>query len=319
MNVKFRVLWFEDTLTWLRNEKENVEELLKEHYLVPEIDCFDGEEIDEEKITDKKYDLILMDYMLAEEKTGDFIAKTIRSHKVLTDILFYSSNTDEMYKAIKDGIPDLDGIYITKRDTKTFKDKVAGVIEKIIKRSEDIVNLRGFVLDNTSDFETRIAALLTSCYDMLGQNYRDSLDKKMDKEIESRITHREEALQKCRESDSFFNNTNDDHTLTDISTKLAVFQNIIKILKTEFDMPDDLCDSKFCNYYMTSVGMYRNKLGHVKADESQIIIEGKTVQIDEELHRKLRRNVTDVDKTIKGLEKYVETKKEKGLIAQVKK
>ena len=82
MNVKFRILWFEDTKTWLKNEKENVEDLLREHCLVPEIDCFDGDEINVERITDRKYDLILMDYMLAEEKTGDTIAQIIRSHEV---------------------------------------------------------------------------------------------------------------------------------------------------------------------------------------------------------------------------------------------
>lgn len=305
MNVKFRILWFEDTPAWLKNEKENVEELLQEHYLIPEIDCFDGEDIDEGKITDNKYDLILMDYMLAEEKTGDAIAQIIRSNKVLTDILFYSSNTDQMYEAIKRGIPELDGIYITKRDTKTFKSKVSGIIQKIIKRSEDIVNLRGFVLDNTSDFETRISSVLLSCYNFFGNNYRETLNQKMQKVINRSIDGKKSSLDEYIKDDNFFEQATENHTLTDISTKLSVLQAAILILKTDFSMPDELCSSKFTEYYMNTIGQYRNKLGHAKADDSQIFIFGQAEKIDSALHQKLRRNVTDVDKTIKRLEEYV--------------
>lgn len=306
MNVKFRVLWFEDSPTWLKNEKENVEDLLKKFYLVPEIDCFDGEKIDEEIITDRKYDLILMDYKLAEEETGDYIAKLIRSHKVLTDILLYSTYIDELYEAIREGVPELDGIYITKRDTKTFKEKVAGIIEKIIKRSEDIVNLRGFVLDNTSDFETRITSLLTSCYALFEVDDKKDLKEKMKEKIEEGMDGRKKTLDKYLTSDDFFDLTNKEHTLTDISTKLSVLQVVISLLKTKYKMPNELCCDQFREYYMSMVGTYRNKLGHVKADESEIIISGHVEKIDEELHKKLRKNVTDVDNTIRQLEKYVD-------------
>ena len=305
MNVKFRILWFEDTPTWLETEKENVEDLLKAHCLVPEIECYDGDEICEEKITDSKYDLILMDYKLAEEKNGDDIARTIRSHKVLTDILLYSTYTEELYEAIRRGVPDLDGIYIAKRDTKTFKDKVAGIIEKIIKRSEDIVNLRGFVLDNTSDFETRIAQMLSVCYKRFENDNKEKLKSQLEHAIRGNMENGFSKLDEYINNENAFDLINGDHMLTNISTRLSVFQIAIKILKTEFSMPDDYCSNKFCEYYMNNVGVYRNKLGHVKADDSQIVVAGKTEPIDEELHKKLRKNVTEVDKTIKRLEEYI--------------
>lgn len=305
MNVKFRVLWFEDTRDWFKNEKENVEDLLRNHCLVPEIDWFDGEDITEEKITDPKYDLILMDYMLAEEKKGDEIAHIIRSHKVLTDILFYSSNTEEMHKAIKAGIPDLDGIYITKRDTKTFKDKVAGVIKKIIKRSEDIVNLRGFVLDNTSDFENRITELLSKTYGLFIKEDKELLNNKMQNKITKYIQNRQKNLADSLASEDFFDSVNKDHTLTDISTKLSVFQEVINLLKTKFSMPEALYIVHFREYYMDMVGSYRNQLGHAKADDQYIRIFGKEELIDEKLHEKLRKNVVEVDETIKNFEIFV--------------
>ncbi len=305
MNVKFRVLWFEDNPNWLKIEKENVEDLLREHCLIPEIDCFDGEEIDAERITDRQYDLILMDYMLAEEKTGDAVARIIRSHKVLTDILFYSSNTDKMHAAIQDAIPELDGIYITKRDTKTFKDKVTGIIEKIIKRSEDIVNLRGFVLDNTSDFETRITQMLILCYKKFAIEDKKLLDADMAKRILDSLEVKKKKFDSINGSEAFFDNACKEHTLTDISTKLKVLQKVISILKSKYVMSDDLCSNSFLEYYMSNVGTYRNQLGHTKADDSEIIIKGNAEKIDEKLHQKMRQNITEVDKTLRRLEQHV--------------
>ena len=305
MNVKFRILWFEDSSTWLKTEKENVEELLEAHCLVPEIDCYDGEEISEEKITDSKYDLILLDYKLEEETTGDVIARSIRSHKVLTDILLYSSHTEELYNAIKNGVPDLDGIYITKRDTKTFKDKVTGIIEKIIKRSEDIVNLRGFVLDNTSDFETRIMVMLSKCYSIFEEGNKMALKSRMESVVQNNIKKNGERFDEYNSKEDSFELINNDHILTSISTRLSIFQAAIAILKNDYAMPDNYCSNKFCEYYMNNVGIYRNKLGHVKADVSQIQIAGHTEQIDEKLHEKLRKNVVEVDNTIKRLEEYI--------------
>ena len=70
--------------------------------------------------------------------------------QVFTDILFYSSEQQNMLSAIKKQLPAIDGVYITKREYSTFTAKAQGIIQKIVKRSEDVVNLRGFVLDNTS-------------------------------------------------------------------------------------------------------------------------------------------------------------------------
>ena len=210
-----------------------------------------------------------------------------------------------MHNAIKKSVPDLEGIYITKRDTKTFKAKVTGIIEKIIKRSEDIVNLRGFVLDNTSDFETRITTLLISCYSRLETNDKELLDKEMQERISKNLDGRKKSLDNLITSVDFFIKANDEHTLTDISTKLKVFQTELDILKTKFMMPDDIYYNNFLDYYMSMIGTYRNKLGHAKADDLEIKIAGKVEQIDEKLHRKLRQNVTEVDKSIRQLEEYV--------------
>ena len=147
MNTTFKILWFEDEPAWFNMEKLRIEEILGTHYLIPVIERKDGDDFDLEEITGNDYDLIFMDYKLAERKTGDTIVAAIRNSDILTDILFYSSEEQNMLSAIRAQMPPIDGVYLTKRDYTIFTEKAQRIIEKIVKRSEDVVNLRGFVLD----------------------------------------------------------------------------------------------------------------------------------------------------------------------------
>lgn len=163
MNTTFKILWFEDEPAWFNMEKLRIEEILRTHYLIPVIERRDGDDFDLEELTGNDYDLIFMDYKLAEGKTGDTIVAAIRNSYILTDILFYSSEEQNMLSAIRKQMPPIDGVYLTKRDYRIFTEKAERIIQKIVKRSEDVVNLRGFVLDNTSAFEVRIREILNIC------------------------------------------------------------------------------------------------------------------------------------------------------------
>ena len=179
MNVYFKILWFEDEISWFKMEETQIIRILSDHYLIPQIERKDGDDFDIHELTGNDYDLILMDYKLADGKTGDEIAKSIRDHNLLTDILFYSSQESDMLSAIYKQNPPLDGVYYTKRNHTVFTEKVKKLIAKIVKRSEDIINLRGFVLDNTSDFEVRIKDILNVCWRKFDSNQKQILHDKM--------------------------------------------------------------------------------------------------------------------------------------------
>ena len=73
MNTTFNILWFEDEPTWFNMEKLRVEDILKNHYLIPSIVRKDGDDFDIRELTGNDYDLILMDFKLADGVTGDKI------------------------------------------------------------------------------------------------------------------------------------------------------------------------------------------------------------------------------------------------------
>lgn len=80
-------------------------------------------------------------------------------------------------------MPPIDGVYLTKRDYTIFTEKVRNLISKIVKRSEDLVNLRGFVMDGSSDFEVRIQEILNIVWHKFDESEKDVLERAVQKTI----------------------------------------------------------------------------------------------------------------------------------------
>lgn len=307
MNTIFKILWFEDEQTWYNMEKLRVEGILNTHYLIPEIVRKSGDDFNIDELTGNDFDLILMDFKLADEVTGDTIVAALRESSILTDILFYSSEEDAMLAAIRTKMPPIDGVYLTKRDYAIFAEKVGKVIEKIVKRSEDIVNLRGFVLDNTSDFELRIKEILNLCWQKFDDAQKSSLTEVLLKLLDSKKAWVTKQVEAAKSKSSIFESANNDEHLLSISDRLDIFQTFLPILSTTYDLPATACPSDFKQYYIDKVNVYRNKLGHITLGERTICIKGKEIEINQELHRPLRKNIAEVNSKICSIEEHLTT------------
>ena len=305
MNTVFKILWFEDEPTWFRMEKIRIEGILRKHYLTPEITRRDGENFDISELTSNDYDLIIMDYKLAQGITGDKIVSAIRENDVLTDVLFYSSEEQNMLAAVANGMPPIDGVYLTKRNYEIFTEKAKKLIGKIVKRSEDIVNLRGFVLDNTSNFEVRIREILNICWHKFSDEQKKVLIEKTNSSLDNKKSRLKKQVEKARDNENIFTYVNNDNYLLSVADRLDIMQTILGVLFSEYSFPEKLCPVDFKNYYIEKVNVYRNKLGHIKLGEKMIKINGKDVEVNEELHRLLRKNIAEVENTISGIEEYI--------------
>ena len=305
MNTVFKILWFEDEVSWYNMEKLRINAILQEHYLTPEIVRKDGDDFDITELTGNDYDLILMDYKLAEGTTGDVVVSAIRKNNILTDVLFYSSEEQNMLQAISKGMPPIDGVYLTKRDYTIFTEKVERLISKIVKRSEDIVNLRGFVLDNTSDFELRIKEILNICWQKFNVEQRDSLTETTCNLLDRKKSWIHKQVELAKGEDNVFAYANNDKYLLSIADRLDIMQSVLPVLFSNYTLPEELCPANFKEYYVDKVNIYRNRLGHIKFGEKAINIKGKNVEINQDLHRLLRKNIAEVEQTISNLEMYI--------------
>lgn len=306
MNTSFKILWFEDKPEWYKMERRRIEAIIKKHDLKLEVDRKDGSDFNISSLMGNQYDLILMDYQLAQEVKGDAIASAIRASNILTDILFYSSHEEEMIEAILEKRPLIDGIYFAKRSYEAFTLKVEGLVDKIIRRSEDLVNLRGFVMDESADFEVRIREILNIVWGKFSDEEREILDKSVLKTIESNEKRDKKTYEEVmKKPEIFLAAVNHSHFFSH-SDRLYLLQKAIEILKEKHKLEEVEEFSNFKHYYQNDISQYRNALGHKKATENTIEVpKGTLVEIDTEFHRKMRRNLVRYNELIEKLEIFV--------------
>lgn len=293
MNTFFKILWFEDEVTWFNMERLRINSILQEHYLIPEIVRKNGDDFDISELTGNDYDLIIMDYKLAEGTTGDTVVTAIRENNILTDILFYSSEEHNMLTAISKGMPPIDGVYLTKRDYNLFTQKAENLINKIVKRSEDLVNLRGFVMDGSSDFEVRIQEILNIVWNKFTEEEKGILEEAVQRTIKRNEDRDQKTKKKVLEVNPTFPAAVNNIHFFSHSDRLYLLEKVIKILLDNYSLSEEEEFSSFKAYYEKEISNYRNALGHRKSTDNIIeITKGNFVPVDEALHQKMRKNLS---------------------------
>lgn len=308
MNRNFNILWFEDERLWFNSAKREVDAIIEEHCLVPQITRKLGGDFDTAEICSNTYDLLLIDYKLASGETGEKIVSLIRQHNILTDTLFYSSEEEAMIAAIHEVSPPIDGIYYHKRDLKVFPDKVRRLIDKIVKRSEDLVNLRGFVLDDTCDFEVRVKELLNLAWRKFSEEERAVLEEAVCRHIDEPTKKSKENKKRVTKDAPFYPHAVNDKYFYTHSDRLYLLTKVILILQNSYGFIPKDKHITFKVNYENDVSCYRNALGHRKSSDSHINLAGEEIPIDTILHKKMRSTLTLYDELLYELESFITEK-----------
>lgn len=305
MNYIFNVLWFEDNNGWYKLNKSKLEAIVGEHCLQCNIIQNRSSNYDTAILKSAKYDLILMDYDLASKITGAQVIASIRDENIFTDILFYSSQYDSMISAVASISPPLDGVYYADRKMEVFEPKLSQVVSKIVQRSEDLINLRGFVLDNTCDFELRLREILTICWNKLSDGQKKAIHDNLIELLDGKCGRVKSQVEKAKKQSCVFTYANNDEYLLSVSDRLDLLGIILPILISEYELPSSQELTSFKEYYIDKVNIYRNRLSHVKMGEQVLHLRKADIPIDQALHRLLRQNICDVERTILSIEEHI--------------
>jgi len=292
MNIEFKILWFEDDDDWLESTEREVCEAIAAHKLDPKIDKHNGVDLDISKLLSNDYDLILMDYALPEGQYGDQIIEAIRNGDVLTDILFYSGQYSEMVESVSSKPELFDGIYFSRRNDEFFNPKLEKLIKKIVRRSEDIINLRGVVLDNTSEFELKMKQIMELVWPKIDeqQEHLNSYSKRI--LVESQNEMNDTYMCAIQEECCFMAAVQARGYVLDSAKKIRIVNRIAKMLRDnyEFEIPEGY--ENIVEKYEREILAYRNALGHASSKDKTIKLNGNiTVPVDMNLHRQLRESL----------------------------
>lgn len=321
MNIEFKTLWFEDAATWRGQAERKFNEFVEKHNLKPSITWKKGNEEDIEVELKQDYDLILMDYELIGT-SGNVLIKKIRELEIYTDILFYSGNYEKMVGALYGienddnytNIDPVDGVYFSDRKREELFPKLERVIDKIVRRVQDIVNLRGIVLDNVSGFESHMKNIITLAANKFNDEQIQVLDKYIKKELlvplkkdyAEKIKQIEESPQALCEVIAM------PDYIIDSYKKARLVGRVIKILTNQYGIEIDEKYNKFANVYNSEIIQFRNALGHAKQSNEngrEVLvgeIDGKQVMFDEVLFRQMRARIVEYQDIINIIEEKLD-------------
>jgi hypothetical protein len=166
MKINYKIVWLDDQPKPMMKYIDGIKSILRENYFIPDIQepyisYEDFHRSFETSTANDVYgevfndcDLLLIDYNIAEkqeneEKTGVTLISQLRSKGIYTETVFYS-NAMEDYRKRNDRA-ELDNVIYA--DKNELLNKVEQIVKKSVVQSMIISNLRGYLMDCTSDFD----------------------------------------------------------------------------------------------------------------------------------------------------------------------
>lgn len=322
MDISYKILWYEDNQDWYKGMNKRVEKIIKEFNLIPQIDYKKTPEINIEEIQSQNYDLILVDYKLTNIKNvktgvnGDKVIENIRNGEIYTDVIFYSEDGKGLKDAFKK--KELEGVFITTRDTQQFVNKVKDIAYKNLRRSISPVNLRGIVMDNTSEFDTEMKEIILKSWECLDEKQQSKLNKYIKEDLlEKSIESSNKKYEKYIKDSNIIIYKVIEDMIFDSSKKARLLNKIMSLnedyCKELREIFNKLSDSKdnFYKNYDDEIIKYRNALAHAKRTENENDIyigkcNGKNIIFNTELCDEIRKNLIKYRNIFKELYKYIE-------------
>lgn len=85
-----------------------------------------------------------------------------------------------------------------------------------------------------------------------------------------------------------------------------VLKVLVEQLHLNYGLTEDICPKRINEIYMNQLGTYRNKLGHNTVAGSIIKVCGEEIVVNQDLHRRLRHNIIELNNHFKFLEQFIE-------------
>lgn len=155
MKQNFTILWIEDNERVITSQiPEIIKFLDSEGFELNLLKDTVGDKFKEIIEEHKLIDLIVTDFNISEETKGTDVIQHVRDKGLLTDILFYSVHTDLFNGDIYNKLGHYGLIEIF--EGKDVILPIEELIKKNIKRCQDIVFLRGFVISRSIEMELKL-------------------------------------------------------------------------------------------------------------------------------------------------------------------
>jgi CheY-like chemotaxis protein len=188
MAFNYRILWFEDDVEIVEDHRTIFISFLEEYgFDLQIIHRMNSADLD--SCIHERYDLILIDLNMSGEHPGDQILNKIRKHNNLTETLLYSNNMNDVTQVIQRHEWVERVSFIASADQ--FQYKIKQLITLTIKKLQDVNQVRGFVMAETSELDAQMSEIIK----VFLTKFKDPEEKALEL-IDSTISNREDRLNK---------------------------------------------------------------------------------------------------------------------------
>ena len=279
MDINYKILWFEDTdesyetlsrRTQRYVEGKNLRCQIKRIYGVADFDI--------SQYDLNAYEVLVVDLQLSQGSKGYEIINAIRASNYVNDILFYSSaGVSTLEQAMKEYR--LEGVFLSDRDNRVFMEKIKQLIDKSVRRSENIINIRGIVMDETSEFDSKMKDITLAAQLLLSPDEIGFVKEYVSKNLlEKKVDDASNLLKKFPENGEWeISDLFEEHEFNSMMRArlinkilgLESNQQLQDLIKSCYDVLPEIFDSgswklQFVKAYDDNVIKFRNKLAHVK-------------------------------------------------------
>ena len=297
MSIKFNILWFEDNEEWYETNRENIEDYLAEKNFLVQFYHYDSTDKIQEITAFYDYDLILVDLKLDHNTKGTNAILAIREKNILADALFYSSDgVDKIRSEMGMGI--FEGVYFSSRDDIVFESKAENLIDKAIRKTENIISTRGLLVDCLSEFDEKLRYIILKFY----SSYVDT-EKVLELDGYAHdliISQMEINKEKCNQmiSEHFLLEALEGTYLIDSAKLARIVQHIFSKHYPQHKYRKDFYDT-----YCKNIILERNNLAHAKKEPQGDGLfffekEGYRIVYDSMKCSEIRANINSFDKEI---------------------
>ena len=296
MKLEYKILMFENDQEYADSLKPLLKDYLEDlgFEFVIQVEQ-DGSKLGE--VIKPDWNVILMDYNLDSGSYGDELIGRIRDIELYTEIIFYSDDQNFMKKiALK--IPE--GVYFA-RGRRELLGKIKKIVNLTLKKSQDVNNMRGLVVAETIDIETKMDDFLLNYFGVNGEK-KKVFEKILDPAFQAlSVKKKLELINKiCKERISFLNNEHNGvpKDQKEVKEELRIKREGLEKLYDEFKKIED------------EIIEVRNILSHTKEGEGNtlksLINKNMTeIVVDDRWCINTRKNILKHSENLDGIIKHI--------------
>ena len=279
MDINYKILWFEDTDESYETLSRRTARYIESKNLRCQFNRIYGvSDFDISQYDLNSYEVLVVDLQLSQGSKGYEIIEAIRASDYVNDILFYSSaGVATLEKAMKEYR--LEGVFLSDRDNRMFMEKIKQLIDKSVRRSENIINIRGIVMDEISEVDFQMKDIILAAKLLMSMDEIDFVKKYISRILlKNKVDESSKLLEKYPDSGDWeISDLLDENEFTSMMRARLVnkilglknnqqIQELVascyEVLPELFAVPSG--NFQFAKAYNDNVIVFRNKLAHVK-------------------------------------------------------